>query len=123
MKENDDINNLAFKIMYKSEKVGYVNYNSTSGELITEIYVDELFKSPWKKGIEVDIDYINRFLEDRCFERGRGDRDEILRGLGLSTYNVEGIIRKTHGLMAHDYLWINFDDEGEIDYEDIKIRR
>lgn len=46
------------------------------------------------------------FLESRCFPRGRANLKNILRDLGISSYDPLQIIEKTGGKMAEDHQWI-----------------
>lgn len=46
----------------------------------------------------------------------------LLRGLGLDYYDPELICRKTHGHQFDDFMWMQFSDEPQVRYEDIKLR-
>ena len=46
------------------------------------------------------------FLESRCFPRTRAHVKEILRSMGLDSYDPLQIIEKTGGRMAEDKQWI-----------------
>ncbi len=48
----------------------------------------------------------SRFLSERCFPEERGDRDEILKVLGLREYDPLQIIQITEGRQADDDLWL-----------------
>ena len=50
-----------------------------------------------------DFEY---FLESRCFPRGRDYMKDILRDMGLDSYDPLAIIEKTKGRMAEDKQWI-----------------
>ncbi len=51
-----------------------------------------------------DFEY---FLESRCFPKGRDFLKQILRDLGLDSYDPLAIIEKTKGRMAEDKQWIH----------------
>ena len=57
---------------------------------------------------EVKIEEVTAFLESRCFDKSRRDKDDLLSYLGLTSYDVWEIVRKTNGKMAHDHLSIEF---------------
>ena len=42
--------------------------------------------------------------------------------LGLDYYDPELICRKTHGVQFDDFTWIQFSDEPQVNYNDIKLR-
>ena len=46
------------------------------------------------------------FLKDRCFPETRGNKEELLRQLGLTDYDPLQIVEKTQGRMADDELWL-----------------
>ena len=102
-------------------------------ELISEIYVrgsSVNFKNygypavmlPF--GIRTSATYndLMDFYESRCFPRERANCKEILHNLGLDYYEPEMICRKTHGLQFDDFIWLQFSDEPQVRYKDIKMR-
>lgn len=46
------------------------------------------------------------FLESRCFPRSRAHLKEVLRDVGVDSYDPLQIIEKTKGRMAEDKQWI-----------------
>ncbi|MBS5064857.1 MAG: helix-turn-helix domain-containing protein [Hungatella hathewayi] len=56
------------------------------------------------------------FLESRCFPRSRANLKNILRDIGVPSYDPLQIIEKTGGRMAEDHQWIQIfykgDDKG-----------
>lgn len=50
------------------------------------------------------------------------NRYDILRRLGLDCYEPELICRKTHGQQFDDFCWIQFADEPQVTYDEIKLR-
>lgn len=75
-------------------------------------------------GIKTSVTYedLLEFYESRCFPRERVNAKELLRGLGLDYYDPEQICRKTHGQQFDDFMWMQFSDEPQVLYEDIKLR-
>lgn len=47
-----------------------------------------------------------QFLESRCFPRSRANLKELLRDMGLDSYDPIQIIEKTHGRTYDDAQWI-----------------
>ena len=61
------------------------------------------------------------FLESRCPPRERANIKELLSDWGLLEYDPLAIVKRTHGLMYADFIWVRFDDE-DITYDEIKVR-
>ena len=55
---------------------------------------------------EPDWERFEYFLESRCFPRTRAHVKEILKDMGLDSYDPLQIIEKTGGRMAEDKQWI-----------------
>lgn len=102
-------------------------------ELISEIYVEGssiTFKNyadcicflPFGVRTSATIEDLEEFYEERCFPRERENCTEILHNLGLDYYEPELICRKTHGQQFDDFVWLQFSDEPQVRYEDIKLR-
>lgn len=62
------------------------------------------------------------YFEDRCFPRERENAKDILNRLGLDFYDPEAICRKTHGQQFDDFVWLQFSDEPQVCWYDIKLR-
>ena len=50
----------------------------------------------------------NLFLRERCFPETRGNAKQILRHMGIDSYDPLQIVEKTKGRMAEDELWLKF---------------
>ena len=74
-------------------------------------FTDDIFITAFGREKEVDFTMLEEFFESRCFERGRADKDELLRGLGLNSYEPLDIARITHGVLIDDFTWIRFEGE------------
>lgn len=109
---------LKFDIMHKNEVIYKIQM--TRQNPIVERLTD---KKPYKQFYSDNptTDEVLNWLESRCFPRTRANKDEILKLLGLSEYNVLDIIKCTHGLLWDDFLWVRFPNQ-DIDYNDIKLR-
>lgn len=64
---------------------------------------------------------LNKILEMRCFEKGRGDVRQILDRFGLKEYNPQELVRKTHGVSYNDYIWFRFPGEN-LTAKDVLVR-
>ncbi len=53
-----------------------------------------------------DWEQFEEFLRLRCFSENRGNKKEILRELGISSYDTLQIIEKTQGRISDDDMWI-----------------
>ena len=93
-----------------------------TGELIAEYYTNDRAKRIWIPELKMDLDDIKWFLESRCFDRNRPDKQILLERLNLGKYRPSDIVRETHGMMMGDYFWLRFpeDIENGTTYEDIK---
>ena len=67
-------------------------------------------------------DDLEDFYRERCFPEERSNCKDLLRQLGLDYYEPEQICRKTHGLQFDDFLWLQFSDEPQVSWEEIKLR-
>lgn len=50
----------------------------------------------------------NLFLRERCFPETRGNAKQLLRSIGIDSYDPIQIVEKTKGRMAEDELWLKF---------------
>lgn len=62
------------------------------------------------------------YFESRCFPKTRRNVTELLETLGLSSYSPLSIVKKTHGVIFDDYIWLRFAGEESLRYEDVGIR-
>ena len=85
-------------------------------------YTDNVLQLPFGVRDTATIDDLENFFEDRCFPRERVNCKEILHNLGLDCYEPELICRKTHGLQFDDFIWLQFSDEPQVCWNDIKLR-
>lgn len=81
----------------------------------TDNVVENMFAVP-----PFDVFYVNQFFEERCFEECNASKDIFLKDLGLESYNPWDIVRKTHGFLWDDYMWIRFEGE-KLTWEDVNL--
>ena len=113
-----------FSVLWKNELVADVSISEdeTGFKTLNYIrrYTEDVGKQPFG-GIRLDLARVYEFLEGRWFERARPDVQEQLEYLGLSEYNPWEIVKKTHGVMFEDFIWVRFEGEA-LTWEDVKIR-
>lgn len=103
--------NLISEINVDDKKVTFRNYN-----IVAEVFL------PFGRRKFATYNDLMEFYESRCFPKERVNCAEILKHLGLDTYEPELICRKTHGIQNDDYIWLQFSDEKQVKYNDIKFR-
>ena len=108
---------IKFDVMFKDEKVASITVKDNTVHALT--YTDIRYKQPFNK--IVSLEYIERFLEDRCIPRNRQNINELLVNLGLENYDVIEILQKTHGVSFDDFCWIKFENE-DLNWKDVKVR-
>lgn len=110
----------SFKAYFKEELLSEV---FVDGESVTvKHYTDFVLFRPFGVLTEVTYKDLLEFYEDRCFPRERVNCKTVLKSLGLDYYDPEMICRKTHGLQFDDFLWLQFSDEPQVCWNDIKLR-
>lgn len=65
---------------------------------------------------------IERWLKWRTFPESRANAKELLKALGIEAYNRWAIVRKTHGVMADDEIWLRFKGEEHLRHRDVCLR-
>lgn len=112
---------LIFDWMHEDDVVAHVECYADTGEVrCTELTNVKHWLFMGKR--PHTIPYVLQKLESRCPPRTRPDIDEILEYLGVSSYSVLDIVRKTHARMAGDALWMRFEGE-TLTYADITMER
>ncbi len=111
--------NFSFEVFWKNELVSRVHVNGS------KVHVSRYVEHPLKQIFCSDS--MNRFalgeiMRMRCWDPNRADNDAIIAYLGLKSADALSIVRKTHGVMANDFIWFRFPGERQADYRQI-IRR
>lgn len=85
-------------------------------------YSDNFLWLPF--GVKSSVTYqdLLSFYEDRCFPKERANCKTVLKTLDLDVYDVEMICRKTHGTQFDDFMWIQFSDEPQVTWDQVKLR-
>lgn len=105
-----------FDIMYKNELVTEVSVHGE--DIFVTKHIHNVAIQPFYGGL-ITMERIEDFLRSRCFSSSRTDKKDLLSYLKLENYNPISIIKKTHGHMYHDCLWIRFPGE-MLTWEDVK---
>lgn len=94
--------------VYSDDTVEYNVHKRALGE------IPFMFDNPTVAQVEL-------FIGERCVPKNRANIQEYLNKLGLEEYDPLEIVRKTHGTMFEDGMWIKFKGE-EITWKEVKIR-
>ena len=70
----------------------------------------------------ISLEELERWLKWRTFPPTRVNAKELLASLGMQTFNRWGIVRKTHGVMADDEIWLRFKGE-TLTHRDVCLRK
>lgn len=107
------IDYMKFDVMWMDEVIARVDLKPANGGSPYIInYINNFNKqfSPDMEG-HITVEELEKWLKWRTFPRTRANADELLESLGMQAYNRWGIVRKTHGVMADDEIWIRFEGE------------
>lgn len=110
----------SFKVYSKTDLMSEV---FVDGQVVTfKNYSSRVIFLPFGVREKVTYEDLVDFYEGRCFPRERTNCKQILKELGLDYYDPELICRKTHGLQFDDFLWLQFSDEPQVCWDEIKLR-
>lgn len=118
------IDYMKFDVMHFDEVIASVDLKPENGSLpYVKNYVTGFNKqfSPEMEGT-ISLEELENWLKWRTFPPSRVNARELLEALGLNAYNRWGIIRKTHGVMADDEIWIRFKGEN-LKHKDVCLRK
>lgn len=101
---------LTCEVFVRGSEVSFVNYS------------DDVLSLPFGVKTKATYEDLLGFYEDRCFPEERANCKAVLKSLGLDYYDVELICRKTHGQQFDDFIWLQFSDEPQVCWNDIKLR-
>ena len=110
---------LRFSAYWKDELISKVSVQGNDVEVIRFLLhpMKQIFWSD-----KLNIMQLSQIFEDRCWERGRDDIDELLSNIGLRYYDPLEIVKRTHGISYNDFLWFQFEGEN-FRYQDMMTRR
>ena len=99
---------LDFEIYNKEELLAHVQV--VGNEVIIKQYTEHPIYKQFKQE-PVTLSDVADWLESRCFPENRFNKQEVLRSIGLEYYSPIAIVKRTHGLLHEDYIWIKFKGE------------
>lgn len=108
---------MVFEVLNKDNLMARVTMDE--GEPVIEVFSDDIM-CPFGGG-DLGRWRVMEFLESRCFDVKRPDRDEMLERMGLTVYDPLEIVKVTHGRMWNDFTWIRFEGENLV-WKDIALR-
>lgn len=112
------INHYTFEVYWKDEITARVYVKEK--EVIVSKFTDHPLKQLFAEK-KMTRYQLNQILELRCWERGRADINDLLKNIGLTEYNPQEIVRKTHGVSFNDFIWIRFPGE-KLTSKDVLVR-
>lgn len=114
----------SFETWFQNRKTSDVSITSDRAVVTYTInpLIQNVIELPFGFREDITLEDVYRFLESRCMPKGRKDQmQEYLISLRLEEYNPWEIVKKTHGVMWEDFLWLRFPEEN-LTWEDVKIR-
>ena len=84
--------------------------DETKKTVCIENLATDYLKLPFGKNPNPSWADYQHFLEDRCIPKTRAGLQEYLEAIGVDRYEPLEIIRKTHGRMAGDDLWLTVEE-------------
>lgn len=115
---------MRFDVMLFDEVIATVNLKPESGGTpYVKNYITGFNKqfSPNMEG-HISLEELESWLKWRAFPPTRVNANELLKALGMNAYNRWGIVRKTHGVMADDEIWLRFKGE-TLTHRDVCLRK
>lgn len=103
-------------VMLKDKCIATIEYDYSSKKVYVDNYISDPIFLPFGIKKNPTIKDLEDYLESRCFPRERANRKELLQELGLQCYDPIAIIRKTHGVMYGDKVWLRVGEEDRTVY-------
>lgn len=85
-------------------------YNKPTEPLKIVNHTDNLFLRAFGVIDNPTWNDLEHFLCSRCFPEQRANKKDLLRILGVDSYNPWEICKKTEGRMVEDHQWLEFVD-------------
>ena len=115
---------MKFDVMHFDDVIASVDLKPNNGGLpYVKNYITGFNKqfSPVMEG-PISVEELEKWLKWRTFPPTRANADELLKALGLNAFNRWAIVRKTHGVMADDEIWLRFKGE-TLKHKDVCLRK
>ncbi|WP_211222600.1 hypothetical protein [Paenibacillus daejeonensis] len=103
---------LAFEVLEHDRVIAKVqlDYRNQTVQVWQDESISPVFL-PFPAKQKVQVSDVLDYFESRCFPRTRHHREKVLQALGLREYVPTDIVKKTHGVLYDDYVWIRFAGE------------
>ena len=111
---------LEFDIMNEDKPIQHCKFDGTKA-LVTQYDGVSFLEGLMPEG-EYSADEFERYLIERCWDKGRSDSKDMLISIGLDNYDPYEIIKKTHGTDYDDWNWYKFTGES-LTWKDVNPRR
>lgn len=111
---------MEFTVMHMDEPVAHVRISEDKKQVSIKKMVPDSYKQPFC-GDREDIFRVYDFLESRCYENGRADLAEILEAAGMRENNPWEWVKRTHGVVYDDFIWLRFPGEN-LEWKDVAVR-
>lgn len=110
----------SFSVYWKDNLTASVTISADRKSVDYQRYSNNMAEAPFMFS-NPTAEQMFDFLESRCMDKHRTQINEYLNDLGLTEYNPYEIVKKTHGVMWEDFMWLKFPNE-DISWEDVKVR-
>ncbi|MCU6762603.1 Uncharacterised protein [uncultured Roseburia sp.] len=102
---NPDIT-MQIQFMHDEQLCTIINIDFKHKQIYIENQTDRVLWKAFGVVEKPDWEQFEYFLESRCFPRTRANAKEMLKELGIDSYDPLQIIEKTKGRMAEDHHWL-----------------
>lgn len=109
------------EVYSRDELISVMHVDYASQTVSVENFSDNWLDLPFGRKTDPDwADYLH-LLSSRVFPPERGNCKELLKLLGVPTYDPDAICRKTHAVMNGDFVWFKYPGE-KVTFNDVKMR-
>lgn len=100
---------LRLTYMYRQRPCTIINVSFIEQKIKLENRTDDIFHRAFGVVEDPTWEDFMCFLQERCFPPTRANAKQLLRDLGIGSYDPLQIVEKTKGRMAEDEMWLKFD--------------
>lgn len=119
------IDYMNFDVMLFDDRIASVQLKPENSDKPYVVNLIEGFNKQFSPNPEgyITKEELERWLKWRVLPETRADLASILEAYGLNSYNRWAIVRKTHGVMADDEIWLRFKGEEDLKHRDVTMRK
>ena len=99
---------LRIDFMYKNRPCTVIDVNFFDKKIKIINKTDDVLHRAFGVVTKPSWDDFENFLSERCYAETRGDIAEILKQLGIDSYDTLQILEKTKGKTCDDDMWLKF---------------